>query len=100
MHREGYGSLSLCECVCHCVYLSVTTLAASKFISKLRYYRVLNGILTHIFCQNGFFSTEIWHYLLAMTILIAFSQQKTHPTILDKTGNDIVCEALATANDY
>ena len=28
-----------------------------------------------------------------------FLSTETHPVILDKTGNDTVCEALATAND-
>ena len=65
----------------------------------MRSYRVLNRlswILTHRFRQKSFVP-EIWHYLLAMTILIAFSQQKTLPAILYTTGNETVCEALATA---
>ena len=40
------------------------------------------------------FISEIWCYLLIVTILMAFSQLRKHT--LDTTGNDTVCEALVT----
>ena len=47
MCSEGYSSQFDCTCECVCVCLSVTVLAATYLVckAKVRYHRVLNGVL-------------------------------------------------------
>ena len=74
----------MCMCVCYCICYCIVYRGCKTGISWI--------------CPKGFVP-EIWHSLFAMTILIAFSKQITHLVILDTTGNNSVCEILATANE-
>ena len=64
--REGYGSL--------CVYLSVTTLAATYlvFTLKIRCHRVLYGIFNvWLLLKILMLCSKFWHHLLTTVAFLA-----------------------------